>query len=90
MVRRAIPAGSVPNAEKKNLQQKAGLAPVVQSIKESSALSAVLRNRQGSLCTDVINADGNRRTRRIRLSSVRNAEILLTTTTLSNGRNKDE
>ena len=77
-----VPAGhrhreiSVPSAAP-NVLKRAGRALAEQSIKESSVQNAVQKNRRVHPCIAVINADGNRKIRIIRLNSVRSAAIIL-------------
>ena len=86
--RQKIPENSAWNAARQSrLPRTAGsVLPVESRTKENSAQNAVRKNRPVCRSINVINAAGNRRNRRIRQSSVRNAEIRLTTGIFSNGK----
>ena len=81
---------SVANAAKKDRRLMVGRAPVVQGIRENSALSVELRNLPESLYINAISVDGSRKIPRTRRNSVRNAGIPLMTMISNNGGNKDE
>ena len=70
-------ASSARNAEPRNRRKTDGHVPAEALIKANSVRSAGQRNLQVFRCTGVINAAGNRKIRRIRRNSVRNAEIRL-------------
>lgn len=82
LVEQSTPANSVPTAVVQNLPlPRAGLVLVVLLIKESFVRNVERRNLLMPHYIAAINVDGNRKTQRIRLNSVRNAEISLTKTT---------
>lgn len=80
-----LPASSVLNAVLQSRRiRTAGPAPAVRSTRANSVRTAGRKSRKEHRYTAVTSADGSRRIRRIRLSSVLNAAMPLMTATGNN------